>query len=392
MSTSMNAERTERGEGAQGAELSATNGTAQTTATTLAVDPKDPLADPKPVFEGVPLTSYRLPRWFLWGALAASFVVVGGLGLLLHWGVAAIAVGTGLLWVLVATLLSWVTEGGRWGRNTLLTVLVYLAFATVMVPLVSLIWMVIANGAARFGADFLLTNMRGAGDDNGGFYHGIIGTLEITGIASLISIPLGLFTAIFLVEYNGGWIAKVVTFLVDVMTGIPSIVAGLFAYSVFLLLFGARYQSGIIGAVALSVLMTPVVVRGVEEMLKLVPNELREASYALGVPKWLTIVKVVLRTAIAGITTSVMIAIARVIGETAPLLITVGLTLSTNFDPLDGSMSTLPVLVYDQYSRGTAANMERAWAGALTLIIIVMLLNLLARLISRYFSPKGGRR
>ena len=204
--------------------------------------------------------------------------------------------------------------------------------------------------------------------------------------------PLGLFTAVFLVEYNGGWIARVITFLVDVMTGIPSIVAGLFAYSIFLIAAGPRYQAGIIGAVALSVLMTPVVIRGVEEMLKLVPSHLREASYALGVPKWLTIVKVVLRTAVAGITTSVMIAIARVIGETAPLLITVGLTIRTNTNPLDGSMSTLPVLVYDQYSRGEAAAMERAWAGALTLIILVMLLNLVARLISKYFSPKGGRR
>jgi len=197
--------------------------------------------------------------------------------------------------------------------------------------------------------------------------------------------------AVFLGEYSGGWIARAITFLVDVMTGIPSIVAGLFAYSIFLIAAGPRYQAGIIGAVALSVLMTPVVIRGVEEMLKLVPSHLREASYALGVPKWLTIVKVVLRTAVAGITTSVMIAIARVIGETAPLLITVGLTIRTNTNPLDGSMSTLPVLVYDQYSRGEAAAMERAWAGALTLIILVMLLNLAARLISKYFSPTGGR-
>lgn len=353
----------------------------------------DPLADPaERRIEGIPLSSYRLPRWFLWGALGASFLLMGGLGLLLGWSPTAIIVATALVWVIGSSCVSWIREGERWGRNTLLTVLVYLSFALVMVPLVSLIWMVIANGATRFGPDFLLTNMRGATDDNGGFYHGVIGTLEITGIASLISIPLGVFTAIFLVEYNGGWIARVVTFLVDVMTGIPSIVAGLFAYSMFLLIAGPRYQSGIIGAVALSVLMTPVVIRGVEEMLKLVPNELREASYALGVPKWLTIVKVVLRTAIAGITTSVMIAIARVIGETAPLLITVGLTISTNFDPTQGSMSTLPVLVYDQYSRGTTANMERAWAGALTLIILVMLLNLVARLISRYFSPKDGGR
>ncbi|MBF0697867.1 phosphate ABC transporter permease PstA [Actinomyces bowdenii] len=352
--------------------------------------PHDPLADP-PTIEGVPLTSYRLPHWFLWAALGAAFILVGGIGLLASWSPAAVLAATAVVWVVGATAVSWFKEGERWGRNTLATSLVYLTFALVMVPLVSLIWMVLSGGAARFGPEFLLTNMRGADDSNGGFYHGIVGTLQITGIASAISIPLGLFTAIFLVEYNGGWVARAVTFLVDVMTGIPSIVAGLFAYSVFLTLAGPRYQAGIIGAVALSVLMTPVVIRGVEEMLKLVPNDLREASYALGVPKWLTIVKVVLRTAVAGITTSVMIAIARVIGETAPLLITVGLTMRTNTNPLEGSMSTLPVLVYDQYSRGEAATMERAWAGALTLILLVMLLNLAARLISKRFSPKGKR-
>ena len=352
--------------------------------------PVDPLADP-PTIEGVPLTSYRLPDWFIWAALGAAFVV-GGIGLLAGWSIAAVVALTALVWVVGATAVSWVREGERWGRNTLVTLLIYLSFAVVMVPLVSLVWMVLSGGSARFGYDFLTTNMRGADASNGGFYHGIVGTLQITGIATLISVPLGLFTAVFLVEYNGGWIARVITFLVDVMTGIPSIVAGLFAYSIFLIAAGPRYQAGIIGAVALSVLMTPVVIRGVEEMLKLVPSHLREASYALGVPKWLTIVKVVLRTAVAGITTSVMIAIARVIGETAPLLITVGLTIRTNTNPLNGSMSTLPVLVYDQYSRGEAAAMERAWAGALTLIILVMLLNLAARLISKYFSPKGGRR
>ena len=354
------------------------------------VAPVAPLADP-PTIEGVPLTSYRLPDWFIWAALGAAFVV-GGIGLLAGWSIAAVVTLTALVWVVGATTVSWVREGDRWGRNTLVTLLIYLSFAIVMVPLASLVWMVLSGGSARFGYDFLTTNMRGADASNGGFYHGIIGTLQITGIATLISVPLGLFTAVFLVEYNGGWIARAITFLVDVMTGIPSIVAGLFAYSIFLIAAGPRYQAGVIGAVALSVLMTPVVIRGVEEMLKLVPSHLREASYALGVPKWLTIVKVVLRTAVAGITTSVMIAIARVIGETAPLLITVGLTIRTNTNPLDGSMSTLPVLVYDQYSRGEAAAMERAWAGALTLIVLVMLLNLAARLISKYFSPKGGRR
>ncbi|WP_455189728.1 PstA family ABC transporter permease, partial [Actinomyces naeslundii] len=254
--------------------------------------PVDPLADP-PSIEGVPLTSYRLPDWFIWAALGVAFVVVGGIGLLAGWSVAAVVTLTAVVWVVGATAVSWVREGDRWGRNTLVTLLIYLSFAIVMVPLVSLVWMVLSGGSARFGYDFLTTNMRGADASNGGFYHGMVGTLQITGIATLISVPLGLFTAVFLVEYNGGWIARAITFLVDVMTGIPSIVAGLFAYSIFLIAAGPRYQAGIIGAVALSVLMTPVVIRGVEEMLKLVPSHLREASYALGVPKWLTIVKVV---------------------------------------------------------------------------------------------------
>src|SRR5699024_9469629 len=216
-------------------------------------------------------------------------------------------------------------------------------------------------------------------------------TLYVTGIAAVMSIPLCIFTAIYLVEYGGGRVKRAITILVDVMTGIPSIVAGLFAFTVFLVLFGPAYRSALIGGIALAVLMTPVVVRSVEEMLRLVPNELREAAYALGVPKWLMIVKVVLRTSIAGITTGVFIAFARVRRETAPLLITVGITNAVNYDAFDGRMTTLPVYVYRQYAQG-GASQDRAWAGALTLIGIVMLLNLGARLVSRYFAPKGMNR
>jgi phosphate transport system permease protein len=178
------------------------------------------------------------------------------------------------------------------------------------------------------------------------------------------------------------------------MTGIPSIVAGLFAYALFVLFFGEGVRMGIGGSVALSVLMIPVVVRSTEEMLKLVPNELREASYALGVPKWRTVSKVVLPTALAGIVTGITLAIARVIGETAPLLIIAGATDSVNFNPFDGRMASLPVFAYaSQRNPGIPPefSIDRAWGAALTLLVIVMLLNLIARLVSYFFSPKGER-
>ncbi|ROS78801.1 phosphate ABC transporter permease PstA [Cellulomonas sp. PhB143] len=293
-------------------------------------------------------------------------------------------------------------DARRFRTDRIMQVLVYLAFALAMVPLVSVAWTVVDKGIDRFSPYFLQHSMRGVfgGMDAGGIYHAIVGTLEITAGAAVISVPIGILTAIYLVEYGTGHVARAVTFFVDVMTGIPSIVAGLFAYALFALFFGAGARFGLMGSVALSVLMIPVVVRSTEEMLKLVPNELREASYALGVPKWLTIVKVVLRTAVAGIVTGVMLAVARVVGETAPLLVTVGVIDSINYNLFAGRMMTLPVYVYDQYSKGlapcsssatdciTTINYDRAWAAALTLILIVMLLNLLARLVSRYFSPR----
>lgn len=289
-------------------------------------------------------------------------------------------------------LVSRIIEGKRKSADRLVTILVTGAFGLAVVPLISLAWTVIERGAARFDVEFFTFSMRSIVGAGGGAYHAIIGTLQITGLATLISVPVGIMTAIYLVEYARGPLAKAVTFFVDVMTGIPSIVAGLFAYAAFVVVFGPGVRMGIGGAIALSVLMIPVVIRATEEMLKIVPNELREASYALGVPKWLTVTKVVLPTALAGIATGVMIAIARIIGETAPLLIIAGFTSSTNFNPFDERMMTLPVFVYTSYANQGAdaqAYIDRAWTGALVLMLIVMLLNLFARLVSKFFSPKG---
>jgi phosphate transport system permease protein len=305
------------------------------------------------------------------------------------------AIVTLVAYIVLTYVLSRLIESPRQASDRLATAVVTSAFALVLLPLVSVMWTVIERGSNRFDWTFYSETMRGVIGEGGGAYHAIIGTLIITALTSLFAIPFGLFTAIYLVEYGGGRrFARWTAGLVDVMTGIPSIVAGLFAYALFVLLDGPGHRSGLAGAVALTLLMTPVVVRTSEEMLRLVPNELREASYALGVPKWKTIVKVVLPTAIAGILTGIVLAIARVIGETAPLLVTVGISQGVNWNPLDGRMATLPVFTYSAYAFPTLprdASIDRAWAAALTLVIIVVILFSVARILSSILKPKGLR-
>ncbi len=347
------------------------------------------------------LTTGHLPGWVPWALLGGSLAVIGAIFAVLstasgsEFSLAGWIILSAVAYLVLIYVISRIVEGSRRAFDRFITGIVSGAFAVAMVPLVSVGWTVIGNGLARFDATFFSSSMRGVLGEGGGAVHAIWGTVLITGAAAIISIPIGLMTAIYLIEYGQtSRLGKAITFLVDIMTGIPSIVAGLFAYALFALFFGPGVRMGIAGAIALSVLMIPVVVRSSEEMLRLVPNELREAAYALGVPKWLTIVKVVLPTSIAGITTGVMLAIARVIGETAPLLITAGFTDALNTNLFDGRMQTLPVYIYSQYAyKGIPpeAYVDRAWAAALTLILIVMALNLIARLIAKLFAPKSGR-
>ena len=340
-----------------------------------------------------------LPKWLSPALLVSFFLASFALQVMLatsegRTGIDLIPVAVfGLISYGVALyLISRVIEGVRKATDRLVTIMVSTAFSLALIPLISLFYTVVTKGIARFDVEFFTFSMRNIVGSGGGALHAILGTVEITGIATLISVPVGIMTAIYLVEYGRGTIARLVTFFVDVMTGVPSIVAGLFAYALFVIFFGPGVRMGLGGAIALSLLMTPVVIRATEEMLKIVPNELREAAYALGVPKWLTVLKVVLPTSLAGISTGVMLAIARVIGETAPLLLIAGFTASMNYNPFDERMMTLPVFVYTSYANqgvDMQAYVDRAWAGALTLMLIVMVLNLVARLISKYFSPKG---
>lgn len=294
-------------------------------------------------------------------------------------------------------------------KDFLMHVLIFLSFIVAIIPLASLLLTTIVHGVKRFNIDFLTHNMTYVVGGNatgtggyGGILHAIIGTLEITLGAMVISIPIGLMCAVYLIEYaHGKRIARVINLMVDVMSGIPSIVAGLFAFSMFAILLGPGTINGFEGSVALSILMIPTVVKSAQEMLKIVPNDLREASLALGVTKQRTITKVVLRTALPGIVSGCILAVARVIGETAPLLMASGFIASTNFNLFEGQMTTLPVYVYQEYSKLSAncpANapdscvttipMERAWSAALALIVIVLLLNIIGRVVARVFSVK----
>ena len=221
----------------------------------------------------------------------------------------------------------------------------------------------------------------------GGIYHALYGTLIQAAIAALISVPLGIMAAIYLVEYGRGAFARTVTFMVDVLAGVPSIVAALFVFSLWIATLGFE-QSAFAVSLALVLLMLPVVVRNTEEMLKLVPDELREASYALGVPKWKTIMRIVIPTAMPGIISGVLLSIARVMGETAPVLVLVGYSRSINFDVFEGNMASLPLLIYTELINPQPAGQLRVWGAALTLIIVMALLNLLAALATRFLTNK----
>ena len=278
--------------------------------------------------------------------------------------------------------------------NKVAAVLVSLAVLVALVPLVWVLYSVVTKGAAVVADTAWWTHSQAgmtAFMSGGGAYHALVGTLLQGLVCAAFSIPIGVFVGIYLVEYGGGTaLGRVTTFMVDILTGVPSIVAALFIYALWVATFGFG-RSGFAVSLALVLLMIPVIVRSTEEMLRIVPMDLREASYALGVPKWKTIVRIVIPTAISGIVTGIMLALARVMGETAPLLILVGYSQAMNFQMFGGFMGSLPGMMYDQTSAGAGVNpvpTERLWGAALTLILLIAVLNIGARLLARLFAPK----
>lgn len=268
--------------------------------------------------------------------------------------------------------------------DRVVTMSVYLAFAVALLPLISVLWLTVGKGLDRLDLTFLTHSLRNitVGSTGGGAYHAIIGTLEQVGIASVLAVPLGLVVAVYLVDFGSGRFGRTVSLFVDVMTGLPSIVAGLFVLAFWIVALHQNF-SGFAGSLALAILMLPIVVRSAEEMLRLVPSALREAGLALGLPRWVTVLRIIFPVALPGIVTGVMLAVARVTGETAPLLLTVFGNDSINTNPFHGAQSGLPLFVFGQAGLSDNAAVARAWAGALTLIIIVVLLNVIARLVAR---------
>ena len=278
--------------------------------------------------------------------------------------------------------------------NTVATVLVTSSVLVALIPLAWVLYSVVAKGFNTMKSSEWWTHSQAdmtAFLPGGGAYHAIVGTLLQGLVCAAISIPIGLFVAVYLVEYGGGTaMGKLTTFMVDILTGVPSIVAALFIYALWIATIGFP-RSGFAVSLALVLLMIPVIVRATEEMLRIVPMDLREASYALGVPKWKTITRIVLPAGMSGIVTGIMLALARVMGETAPLLILVGYSQAMNFDMFGGFMGSLPGMMYDETSAGAGANpipTDRLWGAALTLILLIAVINLAARVISKMFGHR----
>ena len=356
---------------------------------------------PEPTLDVTSLRVRRLPAYGTWavaaGAIAVTALLWASTGFA---GRAGFVVFAAVLFLVAQTAVSFAVEGRRQAVDRTFTTLVGTAFALAATPLILITWYTVKEGAGALSGTFFLTSMFriDPSEPGGGIYHAIVGTLIQSALATAIAAPLGVLAAVYLVEYGGRRrFARAVSFFVDVMTGVPSIVAGLFVYAFWILALGFQ-KSGFAGSLALLILMLPVVIRSSEEMLKLVPNDLREAAYALGVPKWRTILSIVLPTALGGIVTGIMLGVARIMGETAPLLLLVGINQKIEFNPFAGTVEqvpqeSLPTFIFEQFQLAVGNQdsepFKRAWGAALVLIIIIGLLSALARLVARFARVRG---
>jgi phosphate transport system permease protein len=286
--------------------------------------------------------------------------------------------------ILTATAVSWIRRDRKAAMNSTTTVLVYIAAAFVILPLISVLYEIVRLGSVGFSLGIFTDDMAETSSESplteGGLLHAVIGTAYIVTFATLLATPIGILTALYIVEVKGRF-AGLVRFFVQAMSGVPSIVAGLFIFAVWMIQLGNAY-SGIAGAFALTVLMVPTVARTSEEVLKLIPQDLREAGLALGATQWRTVAMVVVPAARSGLITAVILGVARVVGETAPLLLTVGGADAINLNPTQGNMSAFPYYVWKNLLIGNENSISRAWLGVFVLMILVLIIFTLARYLS----------
>lgn len=268
--------------------------------------------------------------------------------------------------------------------------LLWLATGIALIPLILVVYYLLHRGLGEWNSSFFTTDPNGNFFGNhGGIRSAIVGSLEMMAIATAAAIPLGIAVAVWLVEYGKeSLFANTVRYFVDVMTGVPSIVFGLFIYIVLVIShFGGSGYAAWKGSLAVFLLMLPIVIRSSEVVLQLVPNSLREAALALGSPRWRVITRVVLPTSLSGLATGSLLAVARGMGETAPLLFTVSYTMTLSGSP-NGLMNSLPVQIFTDIKNPEQAIQNRAWAAALVLVTIVLILNMIARAVARRSSVK----
>ena len=296
-----------------------------------------------------------------------------------------------LMAIITTSIISWIRKDRKAALNSTSTVLVYVAAAFVIVPLASILWEIFTKGATGVSLNIFSNDMSATASDSplteGGLLHAIVGTVYLVFMASVISTPIGILTALYIVEVKGKF-AGIVRFFVQAMSGIPSIVAGLFIYAVWMIGLGNSYNAGA-GAAALAILMIPTVTRTSEEVLKLIPNDLREAGLAMGATQWRTVAMIIIPAARSGLVTAVILGIARVAGETAPLLLSVGGADGLNLNPFSGNNSALPYYIWKNLGLGSEIAVQRAWLGVFILIVVVFIFFTLARVLG---AAKGSRK
>jgi phosphate transport system permease protein len=318
---------------------------------------------------------------FLVAAVGIAYLVVANSGLSGKLGyVFAFFVAYGA----IVSSFSFFTRGLPAAKDAIVNILVALGAVITLVPIASIIWTVLQRGLPGIRLDLFTNDMSMAAPtdplDNGGVLHAITGTLTLVALALLISVPIAILTALYLTEINGRFSGPI-RFLVQAMSGVPSIVAGLFILSAVLYPITKGY-SALMGALALSILMIPTVARTAEEVLLLIPNDLREAGTALGGTQWRTVSMIVVPAARSGLMTAVILGIARIAGETAPLLLLTGGGDSVNPNPFNGSVGSLPYYIWKSFNAGSEEAITRAWAGLLVLMLLVLILFVLARALS----------